>query len=245
MKLSGMVMGVAMAALLLALLGLSRLLAPAALTPDLELRELEITSMPEPPPPPPEDEPPPEAPPPPPSLTEVVDLPDPSRVAIPKADVPMDLAMPVDPFFTDVAPAPLPQPVVRREAVRPKTSPQPSRVTQARSTSTKPRPKPVPQPRMKSHYSMGELDSQPRLLRHGRATFPSELRRRGVSQGTVTFEVEISGSGSVSIRRVISSTHPELVAAARRVAAGSRFSSPMKNGQKVKVIKRWPIVIRK
>jgi len=82
-------------------------------------------------------------------------------------------------------------------------------------------------------------------LRHGSATFPSILARKGVARGTVTFEVELSTSGSVNVRRVISSTHPELISAARRVASGARFTPPKKNGQPVRAIMRWPIVIEK
>lgn len=234
MKFSGIVVGMVVAALLLVLLGLTRLFTPSGKAPDLQLREIEIATLPEPPPPPPE-EPPPDAPPPPPALTEVAEVPDPTMVPIPKADVPMDITMPVDPFFTDVAPAPLP---VVREAPRPR----PVVKSTPRPTS---KPKPVPRPAMKSTYSVNELDGKPRLLRHGRASFPSSLARRGVSQGTVTLRVELSNSGGVRVLGVISATHQELVSAARRVASGSRFTPPTKNGQRVKAIMSWPIVIKK
>lgn len=97
----------------------------------------------------------------------------------------------------------------------------------------------------KSHYNIGELDGSPRLLRHGSTTFPPSLASQGVSRGTVVFEVELSTSGSVSIRRVVSSTHPDLVAPARRVASGARFTPPKCNGKTVKAIMRWPIIIEK
>ncbi|GAA5480909.1 energy transducer TonB [Haloferula sargassicola] len=240
MKISGILVGIVVAALLLALLGLTRLLTPSGKVPDIELREIEITTLPEPPPPPPE-EPPPDAPPPPPALTEVAEVPDPTLVPIPKADVPMDITMPVDPFFTDVAPAPL---AVVKEAPRPR--PRPVAKTPSRPTprpASKPRP--APKPAMKSTYSVGELDGKPRLLRHGRASFPSSLARKGVSQGTVTLRVELSTSGGVRVLGVISATHQELVSAARRVASGSRFTAPTKNGQRVKAVMSWPIVIKK
>jgi TonB family protein len=218
----------------LAVLGLTRLLVPDGNVPELEIREVEIAALPEPPPPPPE-EPPPDAPPPPPSLTEVSDIPDPTRVPVPKAEIPMDLSMPVDPFFTDAEPAPLPQPVVR------KTPPRPVGKPSAKPTAVRPPPAPV----AKSYYGVSELDGQPRLLRHGSAAFPSSLARQGVTSGTVTFEVELSTSGSVSIRRVVSSTHPELVSPARRVASSARFTPPTRGGQRVKAVMRWPITIRK
>ena len=233
MRFAGIIVGTVMAGLLLALLGLSRLLVPKDRLPDLEMREVEVTALPEPPPPPPE-EPPPEAPPPPPSLTQISDVPDPTRVPVPKADIPMDLETPVDSFFTDIEPAPLPKPVVRQAPPKPRTT-----------TPTRPTPKPPPAPMAKSYYSVGELDGTPRLLRHGSAAFPSSLARRGVTQGTVVFEVQISERGSVSIRRTVSATHQELVSAARRVASSARFTAPTRQGRPVKAVMRWPITIRK
>ncbi len=146
----------------------------------------------------------------------------------------MDFTLPVENFHTDLAPSPLP---VAAEPIRPSTPTAP----------TKPAPikRPPPPPVAKSHYSTSELDGTPRLLRHGSATFPSSLARDGISRGTVVFEVELSTSGSVSVRRVISTTHPDFVSPARRVAAGARFTPPKRNGQAVKAIMRWPIIIEK
>lgn len=213
------------------MLGVARLFTTQTVVPDLTVREIETVSFQPPPPPPPMEEPPPDAPPPPPALTEVSALPDPSRVPIPQAQLPMDITAPVENFFTDLAPAPLP---VAPEPERPKPRPQPP----ARKTPPQP-------PVARSHYNANELDGLPRLLRHGSATFPSSLARKGVKSGTVTFEVELSTTGSVSIRRVVSSTHSELVATARKVAASARFTPPKRNGQPVKAIMRWPIVIEK
>lgn len=143
----------------------------------------------------------------------------------------MNITAPVENFFTDLAPAPLP---VEPEKVTPR--PQPPVKTPT---------KPISPPAEKTHYNSNELDGVPRLLRHGSASFPSSLSKQGVKSGTVTFEVELSTTGSVSIRRVISSTHQELVEPARKVAASARFTPPKRNGQAVKAIMRWPIVIEK
>ena len=238
MKYSSILLGLAAAALLLVVLGLTRLIVGRTVEVDLEIREVEIAVLPEPPPPPPED-PPPEVPPPPPSLVNIAAVPDPTRVPVPKATMPMAIDAPMDLFSADLAPAPLPvpAPVVRprpKPTVKPKPRPTP------RST-----PKPPPPPVVKSHYSAGELDGQPRLIRHGSTPFPTSLSRQGVTRGTVTLEVELSERGSVRVRRVISATHPELVSGAKRVAAGSRFTAPKKNGKAVKAIMRWPITIKK
>ena len=236
MKGGGIIVGVAASLLLLALLGLTRLLVPVSNVEELEIREVEITATPEPPPPPP-DEPPPDAPPPPPALTSVDPVPDVTRVPIPKAEVPLDLSMPVDPFFTDIAPSPLPQPAPVQRPSTPSPRPAPP--------APKPAPRAAPPAVVKSHYDMSELDGKPRLLRAGSATFPSALARRGVSSGTVVLEVELSERGSVRVRRTLSSSHPELVSAAQRVAAGSRFTPPMKSGRAVKAVMRWPITIKR
>jgi TonB family protein len=228
------IIGLAASALMLALLGFARIFVVSADVPDLTIREVQTVLFDPPPPPPPMEEQPPDAPPPPPTLTNLSTLPDPSRVPVPQADVPMDITLPVENFYTDLAPAPLPtasKPVVHSKQFFKKEQ-------NYRRT-------PPPPPIAKSHYSTSELDGTPRLLRHGSTTFPSSLARQGVSRGTVVLEVELSTSGAVSVRRVVSSTHPELVAPARGVASSARFTPPKRNGEAVKAIMRWPIIIEK
>lgn len=232
MKYSSIVIGLASAVLLLVVLALTRLMVGRTVDVDLEIREVEIAVLPEPPPPPPE-EPPPDLPPPPPALANITAVPDPTRVAVPKATVPMALDTPVAMFSADVAPAPLPTPAVGQKP-RPAVTARPAA-----------RPVPKPPPVVKSHYAAGELDGRPRLLRAGATVFPIALARKGVTRGTVTLEVELSERGSVRVRRVISATHAELVTPAKRVAAGSRYSAPKRNGRPVKAIMSWPITIRK
>jgi periplasmic protein TonB len=236
-KLPSPIAGIFAAVLLLGVLGLARLLVVDVEVPDVEIREIDTVIFEEPPPPPPED-PPPDTPPPPPALTEVSEIPDPTRVPVPRADVPMDLKLPVEKFFTDVPPPPLPQPeVVDR---RPPPAPEP--------VTPKPvpvRPAPPPPAPQKTHFNESELDGRPRILRYGSATFPPALARQGVSSGTVVLEVELSPAGAVSVRQVVSATHPDLVPAARRVAASARFTPPTRGGQPVRAIMRWPITIQK
>lgn len=218
-------MGIISAAAVLLLLVAARLLVARVEVRHLDLREVGIATEPEPPPPPPPEPEEPPLEPPPPALSQVEAVADPLRVPVPKAQVPLDVTMPVNAFSTELAPAPLP--VVERPRPRP-SAPRPS----------------APKPAAKSHYSMGELDGRPRLLRHPSVAFPRELTARGVRKGTVVLEVELSRNGAVSVRRVVSSSHPELVSPARRVAAGSRFTSPKRNGQAVRAVMRWPITIQ-
>jgi protein TonB len=229
LNLRSTIIGIAASAILLAVLGVARLFTTQPIAPDLIIRDVETVIFQPPPPAPPIEEPPSDSPPPPPALTEVSSLPDPTRVPVPQAKIPMDITAPVENFFTDLAPAPLP--VAPTDGnTRPKIS-----------TPTQTTLPPVE----KTHYSSSELDDIPRLLSHGLTTFPSSLANKGVKRGTVTFEVELSSTGSVKIRRVISSTHPELVEPARNVALSARFTPPKRKGQAVKAIMQWPIVIEK
>lgn len=233
MKFKSTIIGLAASALLLAVLGFARIFVVSADVPDLTIREIETITFEPPPPPPPPEEPPPDVPPPPPTLTNLSTIPDPSRIPVPKAEAPMDITMPVESFQEDLAPPPLPTPPEIVQPIRKKHS-QPFFKKEQNYT-----------PAVKSEYSANELDATPRLLRHGSASFPASLARKGVSRGTVVLEVELSATGSVGIRSVVSSTHPELVAPARRVASGARFTPPKRNGQSVKAVMRWPIIIEK
>ena len=218
-------LGIAGSLAMLAILGFSRLFNTTFEVADLTVREVELATitLPEPPP---EEEPPPELipPPPPPALTQISALPDLARVPLPKADLPMDIKAPVENFFADLAPPPLPT----------VQEPAPSPVRQ-----------PVRPPTPPSYYQTRDLDGIPRLLSHGSAVFPSSLARRGVTRGTVVLEVEIDTKGGVLVRRVVSSTHQELVAAARRVAGPARFTPPQRRGKAVKALMRWPITIER
>lgn len=218
---------------LICVLALSRLMVAQVVVPDLMIREIETLDPQLPPPPPPPPDAPPPDPPPTPAIAELSDTPDPSRVPIPRAEIPMDVTMPVDTFFSDLPPAPLP--VVAAPA--PRADPPPVRPTPPRATP--------PPPPVRDTYSVGELDATPRLLRHGSAAFPAALARRGITTGTVVLEVELSPGGAVRVRRVISSTNDELVAGARRIAAQSRFTPPTRNGQAVSAVMRWPITINR
>ncbi len=232
MNIKSTITGIAAAAILLAVLGIARLFTVTTKIPDLTVREVE-TAIFEPPPPPPPLEEIPDTAPPPPALMEVISLPDPTRIPIPRADVPMDITAPVEDFFTDLAPAPLP------------TSPKPPQpVRQGYSQQFFNKEKNYQAP-TKSQYNVGELDGTPRVLRHGSASFPSSLARKGVSRGTVVFKISISASGAASVLSVVSSTHPELIESARRVASGARFTPPIHNGKPVNAIMNWPIVIEK
>jgi TonB family protein len=65
-----------------------------------------------------------------------------------------------------------------------------------------------------------------------------------VKEGRVLLEVSISTSGRVSVLRVISSSHADFSAMAKKFASRARFSVPKKNGRAVTAIYRWPLILR-
>ena len=220
-----LLIGLASTGLLVALLVLSRILgAPEPET--IEIFELQTAVMTPPPPPPdlsepeePEDLPPPPAPKL--ELTAQADDLDAPEIALSLRRI--DLKTPIEPFHTDSAPAKVP--VIQK----PSPSPRPARQTTQSTPQKKPK---VTRPAVrKEYYSTGELDSLPSTIRTGQFRWPS--RARGTS-GKVRLLLEINQSGRVRVIKVMSTTDPALSAPASRVARGSRFTAPRKNGQKVK-----------
>ncbi|MBO62684.1 MAG: hypothetical protein CMG33_04070 [Candidatus Marinimicrobia bacterium] len=105
-------------------------------------------------------------------------------------------------------------------------------------------PAPITRPKVQGFVSVGDLDSRPRLLNRPSTRYPTALLRRGVRSGTVILEVGISMSGRVNVRKVISSSHPELTKMATSFASRARFSVPRKDGEPVNAIYRWPMTLQ-
>lgn len=234
MKLKSIILGIATTAVLLTVLVATRLMVVITKPAEFEIREVETVSLPEPLPPPAEEIPEEDVPPPPPpALADLQTTLDVSQPALPVAVAPVDPRLTVDTFFSDQPPSPLPT------VVKPKPRPvaQPSRPKPSR-----PKVKRLP-PKPKSQYSLGELDRKPRLLRNPSVTFPRSIRN--ASSGRVVVRVAILPSGRSQFVSVISSTHPDLIPAARRIANGSRFTPPTRQGKPVKAVMSWPITIKK
>ncbi len=223
MNLRSTIIGITASAILLAVLGLARMFVVKSNATDLELREIETTVI-DPPPQTLENEPQPEPPPPPATLTNLSPLPDPSRVPIPPASVPMDIRAPVENFYRDLAPAPLP------------AAPKPVSKSLPKTGRTNPE---------RSVYRLHELDSRPRILSHPQAAFPESISKRGIKSVTVIFEIELSPTGTVRIIRLVATAYDELIPEATKVAAGSRFSPPLRNGKPVRSIMHFPVIIEK
>lgn len=233
MRLKSVILGIAITAVLLAVLVATRLMVLNVESAEVEIREVETVALPEPPPPPLEETPDEDLPPPPPALAKLAPTFDVSQPALPVAHVKIDPRMAVDTFFTDQPPSPLPvvaRPLSRRvKAPRPKAKPRPA-IRRA-----------PPEP--KSQYSLGELDKKPRLIRNPSVSFPRGIRN--ASSGRVVVRVVILPSGRSQFLSVMSSTHPALIPLARRIANGSRFTPPTRQGRPVKAVMTWPIIIKK
>lgn len=227
-------MGIAVTVMLLAVLVATRLMVLTPVEHDFEIREIETVTLPEPPAPPQEQLPAEDAPPPPPpALVDLRSTPDITQPVMPVSHRRIDPRLTIETFFTDEAPSPLP---VVAEPVQPK-------VTQPVVESS---PQPVvPQalPTQKSEYSLGELDQQPRLIRNPSVTFPRSIK--DANSGSVVVRVAILPSGRSEFVSVISTTHDELIPLAEKIASGSRFTPPTRQGKAVKAVMTWPITIKK
>ncbi len=155
-------------------------------------------------------------------------------VSLPLTTASFSPELAVDSFEIDRAPAYLPIPpkpkpkYVPKPVLKPKYTPKPKYVPKVK---TKPKYTPPPKPVIKAYYSTGELDSAPRAIRQGSFTWP---RRAIGTSGTVKMVLEISTSGKVKVISVTSSTDPNLISSAKRVAIGSRYTSPIYRGKAVK-----------
>ena len=228
MFIKSIITGSVITAILVSVLAATRLMHSENETPDLLLYEVEQITMSPPPEPPIEEE----------ELLEeeiVETLP---QAPIPALDLltdttidstPLPLTtatfdpqLSVSPFEIDREPADLP-------VAKAPNRPDPAKNLSRSKIGNKP---PVaPRERIKSHYSPSELDRKPKELRKGSFTWPSSAR--GTS-GSVKLLLEISTTGKVTVLSVQSTTDPQLVAAAKRVASNSRFTAPTYQGKPVK-----------
>lgn len=92
-------------------------------------------------------------------------------------------------------------------------------------------------------YTFADLPGGPRVLSVPPVSIPVSLARRGFARGRVVFSIRIEPDGSVEVLDVLESSHPELVAPARRSASRARFEPPEIDGQPVAVEGRWPLII--
>ncbi len=231
--------GVAATVVLIAVLAASRLFRVAAEPDKTEL--VEITTFMPPPEEPPMEEPEEEQEeqevvedlsPPIPALDLIV-APHLDAPALPVSAVKFNPNMSVDVMEMDRAPADLPVRKIARPVSKPKvyTTKTKTKYKPRPRIKTKPKAKVKPKPVIKSYYNPRELDARPREIRQGRFTWPSRAKGKN---GTVSLNIEISSSGRVSVLSVRNSTNPALNESAKKLARGSRYTAPKKNGRAVK-----------
>lgn len=90
-------------------------------------------------------------------------------------------------------------------------------------------------------FTFDDLSESPRLLNTPRFRYPSSLVRRGIEKGRVIVEIDILPDGSARLRRIVSSTEPELEPIARRIVKQAQFTSPEIDGQPQTVRGRFPL----
>ncbi len=83
-------------------------------------------------------------------------------------------------------------------------------------------------------FEIKDLDKKPRLISAGHVTYPAELKRDRI-EGEVVLLVMINEEGRVSVLKVERSTHRGFELSAIRAARAARYTSPTRNGEKVKV----------
>lgn len=93
-------------------------------------------------------------------------------------------------------------------------------------------------------FSFDDLPNAPRMIGKPRIHFPKQLLNRGIREGKVTLLVLIDEAGSVTVEKIISSTHPGLETEALNVARRARFSPPEIDGKRVKVRGEWPLTLQ-
>ena len=91
-------------------------------------------------------------------------------------------------------------------------------------------------------FDFGDLDDIPRIIREGRFRYPPNSPR-GQGEGFVRVLVHINKDGRVTVQKVVDFSHGEFVNAVTSMAEDSRFTSPMRNGQKVLSKYEWTIRI--
>lgn len=94
---------------------------------------------------------------------------------------------------------------------------------------------------MQNLFTFEDLGEAPRLINTPPFRFPSELVKRGVTEGKVVVEIDILPNGRARLLRIISSTHRELEEPVRRIVKAARFTKPKVDGRPQTVRGRFPL----
>ena len=92
-------------------------------------------------------------------------------------------------------------------------------------------------------FRLDELDDMPRLLTPISVRLPSSLRQRGVRQAQVQLHVIIHESGQVELVTAHKMDYAELHDLVPQIIRQARFTSPRREGIKVKAEFLWPLKV--
>ena len=93
-----------------------------------------------------------------------------------------------------------------------------------------------------AEIGISDLDLKPTVLRLGRFRWPSRLRSVLVK---AVVKVELNEKGNVKLLEIKSVSDESIRRALPTLVNASKFSVPHKNGQAVKVIFNWPLILKK
>lgn len=93
-------------------------------------------------------------------------------------------------------------------------------------------------------FDFSDLDQPPQLLFIPSFEYPPELIRRRIDSGTVVLRIRIDTTGRAELEEVVSSTHEQLVPAAKRIVERARFSVTEIQGRPVEVRGEWPLTLQ-
>ena len=82
-------------------------------------------------------------------------------------------------------------------------------------------------------FEFGDLDEVPRRIREGSFRYPPNSPS-GQGKAFVSMLIFINENGRVSVEEVVDYSHSQLINAAKNAMKDSRWTSPMRNGKKVR-----------
>lgn len=92
-------------------------------------------------------------------------------------------------------------------------------------------------------FSLDQLDEMPRLLTPITVRLPKTLRQQGIQDAQLRLHVLIHETGKVELVNVDQAQYPELSPLAQKIINQARFSSPRRQGNKVKAEFIWPLKV--
>ena len=92
-------------------------------------------------------------------------------------------------------------------------------------------------------FRLDELDDMPKLLTPITARLPASLRQKGVRQAQIQLHVIIHENGQVELVAINQSRYPEMNALIPKIIKQARFTSPTREGIKVKAEFLWPLKV--